>query len=80
MEGDSGIVARTYGTCVLLERATEKVDDMRQSSIIDSSDHHRPDQALESRLTSRFLVSEAVAAAAANTVAAFEKSTTTIAP
>lgn len=41
---------------------------MRQSGTIDNSDHHRPDQALENRLTSRFLVSEAVAAAAANTV------------
>ena len=66
VEGDSGIVARTYGTCVLLERS-EKADGDRPSAIMDSSDHHRPDQTLESRLASR-LVSEAVAAAAVNTV------------
>lgn len=68
VEGDSGIVARTYGTCVLLERSSEKADSERPSVIMDTSDHHRSDQALENRLTSRFFVSEAVAAAAANTV------------
>lgn len=67
-ESNSGIVARTYGTCVLLERSSEKGDTERPSVIMDNSDHHRSDQTLENRLTSRYLVSEAVAAAAANTV------------
>lgn len=73
VEGDSGIVARTYGTCVLLERSSssfDKTDSERLglSGTIDPLDHARPDQARESRLSSRFFVSEAVAAAAANTV------------
>jgi hypothetical protein len=69
VEGDSGIVARTYGTCVLLERTSsglEKAngDRMGMSTNLDSSDHGRADQ-LENRLSSRYFVSEAVAAAAA---------------
>lgn len=36
--------------------------------MIGGSDHPRPDQTLENRLASRYFVSEAVAAAAANTV------------
>jgi len=53
---------------VLLERATNESDNERQPFVIDNSDHPRPDQALENRLASRYFVSEAVAAAAANTV------------
>ena len=64
VEGDSGIVARTYGTCVLLERATDVND--RPSFSIDNSE--RPDPTLDNRFSSRYFVSDAVAAAVANTV------------
>lgn len=64
VEGDSGIVARTYGTCVLLER---EVDSDRPSSFsIDTSE--RADPTLDSRFSSRYFVSDAVAAAVANNV------------
>ena len=66
VEGDSGIVARTYGTCVLLERATDMMDGERPSFAIDNSE--RPEPTLDNRFSSRYFVSEAVAAVAANTV------------
>lgn len=67
VEGDSGIVARTYGTCVLLERQRSP-----GSALSDSRDTEHAaslgapeDPTLDNRLSSRFFTSESVVAAAA---------------